>query len=74
MPGATAQLNKTLAEAEKLVARASGATIRCRRKSPVYPLRHATLQARRKTLEETHGLISADTGQAMRSQGHSRAS
>jgi paraquat-inducible protein B len=63
MPGATAQLNRTMAEAEKLASRASAA---------IDPLQTgitgasteaiATLQSLRKTLDETHGLLSADSG------------
>lgn len=63
MPGATAQLQRTLAEAQRLATRAtvaidtvgvgvSGASIEAQ----------ATLQALRKTIDETHGLLSADTG------------
>ena len=63
MPGATAQLNRTMAEAEKLAARATTA---------IHPMQTqitgasteaiATLQALRKTLDDTHGLLSTDTG------------
>jgi paraquat-inducible protein B len=63
MPGATAQLNQTMAEAQRLAARAtlaidsiqpgvSGASTEA----------VATLQQLKKTLEETHGLLSADSG------------
>lgn len=63
MPGATAQLQRTLAEAQRLATRAtvaidtvgvgvSGASNEAK----------ATLQALRKTIDETHGLLSADTG------------
>jgi paraquat-inducible protein B len=63
MPGATAQLNRTLAEAQRLAARASVAIdsiqpgVKGASTEAV-----ATLQALRKTLEETHGLLSADSG------------
>jgi paraquat-inducible protein B len=63
MPGATEQLNRTLAEAEKLAARASVAIdsiqpgVKGASTEAV-----ATLQALRKTLDETHGLLSADSG------------
>ena len=63
MPGATAQLNRTMVEAEKLAVRATGA---------IDPMQTqitgasteaiATLQALRQTLDDTHGLLSADTG------------
>jgi paraquat-inducible protein B len=63
MPGATAQLNKTLAEAEKLVAKAGGAIDPMQKQvTGVSTEAIATLQALRKTLDETHGLLSADTG------------
>lgn len=63
MPGATAQLNKTLAEAEKLVAKAGGAIDPMQTQlTGVSTEAIATLQALRKTLDETHGLLSADTG------------
>ena len=63
MPGATAQLNRTLAEAQRLAARASVAIdsiqpgVKGASTEAV-----ATLQALRKTLDETHGLLSADSG------------
>ena len=63
MPGATAQLTSTLAEAQRLAARASLAIdsiqpgVKGASTEAV-----ATLQALRKTLDETHGLLSADTG------------
>ena len=63
MPGATAQLNRTLAEAEKLAARAGGAIDPMQTQlTGVSTEAVATLQALRKTLDETHGLLSADTG------------
>ena len=63
MPGATAQLNRTLAEAEKLVSRANGAIDPMQTQlTGVSTEAITTLQALRKTLDETHGLLSADTG------------
>ncbi len=63
MPAATAQLNKTLAETRQLVARASGTIDPMQtRLRDVSTETVATLQALRKTLDETHGLLSADTG------------
>jgi paraquat-inducible protein B len=63
MPAATAQLNRTLAEAEKLAARASGAIDPMQTQlTGVSTEAIATLQALRQTLDETHGLLSADTG------------
>ena len=63
MPGATAQLNRTLAEAEKLVSRANGAIDPMQTQlTGVSTEAVTTLQALRKTLDETHGLLSADTG------------
>lgn len=63
MPAATAQLNRTLAEAEKLAARASGAIDPMQAQlTGVSTEAVATLQALRTTLDETHGLLSADTG------------
>jgi paraquat-inducible protein B len=63
LPGATAQLNRTMVEAQQLAARASSAI------DPLQTQLHgvsteaiATLQALRKTLDDTHGLLSADTG------------
>lgn len=63
MPGATAQLDRTLAEAQKLASRATAA---------IDPLQTsmtgtsteaiATLQSLRKTIDDTHGLLSADAG------------
>lgn len=63
MPGATAQLDRTLAEAQKLATRATAA---------IDPLQTsltgtsteavATLQSLRKTIDDTHGLLSADAG------------
>lgn len=63
MPGATAQLNRTLAEAEKLAARAGGAIDPMQTQiTGVSTEAIATLTALRKTLDETHGLLSADSG------------
>jgi len=63
LPAATAQLNRTLAEAEKLAARAGGAIDPMQTQlTGVSTEAIATLQALRKTLDETHGLLSADTG------------
>ncbi len=63
MPGTTAQLNRTLAEAERLASRAGVAL------DSIQPGVQgasteavATLRELRKTLEEAHGLLSADTG------------
>ena len=63
MPGATAQLTATLAEAQRLAARASVAvdSIQPGVKGATTEA-VATLQALRRTLDETHGLLSADTG------------
>ena len=63
MPGATAQLNRTLAEAERLAARATLAIDTLQTGvTGVSSEAIGTLQALRKTLDETHGLLSADTG------------
>lgn len=63
MPGATAQLTRTLAEAEKLASRAGGAIDPMQTQlTGVSTEAIATLQALRKTLDDTHGLLSADTG------------
>ena len=63
MPGATAQLTATLAEAEKLAARAGSAIDPMQTQlTGVSTEAIATLQALRKTLDETHGMLSADTG------------
>lgn len=63
MPGATAQLTRTLAEAEKLANRAGGAIDPMQTQlTGVSTEAIATLQALRKTLDDTHGLLSADTG------------
>ncbi len=63
MPAAAAQLNSTMAEAQKLAARA-GQAIDPMQTQVTGVSREAisTLQALRKTLDDTHGLLSADTG------------
>ncbi len=70
MPGVTKQLNATMAEVQRLAARAESA---------IDPMQTqitgasteaiATLQALRKTLDETHGLLSADAGPGYALQG-----
>lgn len=70
IPGMTAQLNQTMAEVERLATRAEAA---------IDPMQVqitgasteavATLQALRKTLDETHGLLSADAGPGYALQG-----
>ncbi len=70
MPGVTRQLNETMAEVERLATRAEAA---------IDPMQTqitgasteaiATLQALRKTLDETHGLLSADAGPGYALQG-----
>jgi paraquat-inducible protein B len=63
MPGATAQLNATLAEAQKLANRATVAIDPMQTQiTGVSTEAISTLQSLRKTLDETHGLLSADTG------------
>ncbi len=63
MPGATAQLNRTMVEAQKLAARATLAIDPMQTQiTGVSTEAISTLQALRKTLDETHGLLSADTG------------
>lgn len=63
MPGATAQLNRTLAEAERLAARATIAIDTLQTGATgVSTEAIGTLQALRKTLDDAHGLLSADTG------------
>jgi len=63
MPGAAAQLNSTMAEAQKLAARASQAIDPMQTQVTVVSTEAiSTLQALRKTLDETSGLLSADTG------------
>ncbi len=70
LPGLSAQLNKTLADVDRLAVRADSA---------IDPLSAqmtgatneaiATLQQLRKTLDETHGLLSADAGPGYALQG-----
>lgn len=70
IPGMTEQLNQTMAEVERLASRAEAA---------IDPMQAqitgasteaiATLQALRKTLDETHGLLSADAGPGYALQG-----
>lgn len=70
MPGVTKQLNETMAEVERLATRVEAA---------IDPMQTqitgasteaiATLQALRKTLDETHGLLSADAGPGYALQG-----
>lgn len=63
MPGATAQLNRTMVEAQRLAARATQAIDPLQTQvSGVSTEAIATLQSLRTTLDETHGLLSADTG------------
>jgi len=63
MPGAATQLNRTLVEAQKLAARATRAIDPMQTQvTGVTTEAIATLQALRTTLDETHGLLSADTG------------
>ncbi len=63
LPGATAQLNRTMVEAQKLAARATQAIDPMQTQiTGVSTEAISTLQALRKTLDETHGLLSADTG------------
>ncbi len=70
LPGVTEQLNETMAEVERLATRAEAA---------IDPMQTqitgasteaiSTLQALRKTLDETHGLLSADAGPGYALQG-----
>jgi paraquat-inducible protein B len=63
VPGATAQLNRTMAEAERLAARATAAIDPLQTQiSGTSTEAIATLQSLRRTLDETHGLLSQDTG------------
>jgi paraquat-inducible protein B len=63
LPGATAQLNRTLAEAQRLAARATLAIDTLQTGvGGVSTEAISTLQSLRRTLDETHGLLSADTG------------
>lgn len=63
MPGTTAQLNRTLAEAQKLASRVTVAmdTLQTGATGLTTDAR-ATLDALRHTLDETNALLSADTG------------
>ncbi len=70
IPGVTRQLNQTMAEVQRLATRAEAA---------IDPMQTqitgasteaiATLQSLRKTLDETHGLLSADAGPGYALQG-----
>lgn len=63
LPGATAQLHRTLARAESLATRATVAIDPMQvQMTGMSTEAISTLQALRKTLDETHGLLSADTG------------
>ncbi len=63
MPAATAQLNRTLAQMERLSMRADSAIDPMQTQlKDVSTEAVTTLQALRATLQETHGLLSADTG------------
>jgi len=63
MPGAAAQLNSTMLEAQRLAARATQAIDPMQAHvSGVSAEARSTLEALRKTLDETQGLVSADTG------------
>jgi paraquat-inducible protein B len=63
MPGATAQLNSTMAEAQKLAERATRAIDPMQTQvTGVSTEAISTLRVLRTTLDETHGLLSADTG------------
>jgi paraquat-inducible protein B len=63
MPGATAQLNRAMAEAQKLAARATQAIDPMQSQvAGVSTEAISTLQSLRQTLDETHGLLSSDTG------------
>jgi paraquat-inducible protein B len=63
LPGATAQLDRTMAEAERLAARATRAIDPFETQfNGVSREAIATLEALRRTLDETHGLLSTDTG------------
>lgn len=63
LPATTAQLNRTLAETERLASRVGGAVDPMQTQlTGVSTEAIASLQALRRTLDETHGLLSADTG------------
>jgi paraquat-inducible protein B len=63
VPGMTSQVNRTMAEVE-LVAQRAGAAIEPMQSQVDSATREmvATLQSLRRTLEDTHGLLSTDTG------------
>jgi paraquat-inducible protein B len=63
VPGMTAQVNRAMAEVEGLAARAAGAIdpIQLELEGAATEMA-ATLQALRRTLEDTHGLLSTDSG------------
>jgi paraquat-inducible protein B len=63
VPGMTAQVNRTMASVEFLTGRAGAAIdpFQLQLEATNTEL-VATLQALRRTVEETHGLLSADTG------------
>lgn len=70
IPGMTEQLNKTMAEVERLATRAEAAIDPMQTQiSGASAEAIATLQALRKTLDETHGLLSADAGPGYALQG-----
>jgi paraquat-inducible protein B len=62
MPGMTSQVSSTMAEVERLASRAGAAIdpLQAQMEGTTVELT-ATLAALRRTLEETHGLLSADT-------------
>lgn len=63
VPGITAQLNRTLREVETLSAHAGAAVAPLQVQVETTTTEMvATLQALRRTLEETHGVLSADSG------------
>lgn len=63
VPGMTAQVNRTMAEVQLLAGRAGAAIdpLQLQMESTTTEMT-ATLLALRRTLEETHGMLSADTG------------
>jgi paraquat-inducible protein B len=70
IPGMTEQLNRTMAEVERLATRAEAAIDPMQTQiSGASTEAIATLQALRKTLDETHGLLSADAGPGYALQG-----
>jgi paraquat-inducible protein B len=63
MPGTAAQLQRTMAETERLAARATAAIDPLQTQlNGVSSEATITLKALQRTLEETHGLLSTDTG------------